>query len=358
MKIKHVVRVLVVIVALVALAGFVLLNVGLGVFADLVNRSNVTDFMPDTAYAALLDDTLAVRENVYTCDDVPVFAARADGAVPDDPAQRYQLTQHFYEHGGLGHGYGVEYGFGKGQLDFTTWEYNRGVLADAGGSSWWRAVNGLLLRDMLEAHYLDAAGLRDCTASTPSAEAWLAYLRQPSSSTWYVAHNASISAGYEQFEALAEDEPLAEQIVMANTLYRVTLADFMITTSDFISRLSDPGGPAVDWITSIASLYPTTYPLSEEDAYNAALLYLVEGNPLTYLDATQDAAADYLREHGMDEAELVKLMPDGDEGTLYEGLFPGFDPLAGAAESGAPLGAIDPFGTAADDEGGCACDGL
>lgn len=319
------------ILLVVALGVFLLLRLAGNLFEELIERSNTFVFEPDATYAQLLIEQLALDPAVdYTCADAALLAERAAALVPDEPLQRYQLTTHFYAADGLGYGAGFNYGYGQGQIDFTAWEYGRGVLAVDGGSAWWRAVNGALLTHMVEAHLLHQAGLSDCGGSSPAVDAWLAYVADPTGLGWYQAHNASIEAGYTAYESLARAEPLAERIVMANTLNRVTLADFMAAGQDLIGAVSDPGGPAVDWITAIGSFYPTSYPLDEKDAVNAALLYLIERNRITYAGVDLAAAQDYLLETGMAAAEIEKIL-SGDT-DLYRELFPGYQPPEGPVQ--------------------------
>ena len=170
-----------------------------------------------------------------TCADAPALIRAAATAVPSGADERLGLTQAFYSRFGLGYGAGDGYGYGTSQVDFTRWEVRRGALHPENGSTWWRAVNGEVLRDMLEAHYLYSAGLAACDDLRPAVSAWLAYIQTPSASGWYAAHNASIIAGYRAYEALAEAETLAERLMIANTLYRVTLADRMVSAPNPLS---------------------------------------------------------------------------------------------------------------------------
>jgi hypothetical protein len=267
------------------------------------------------AVAARWHDELRAKPD---CAEVSQFP------VPADPTERYELTAYFYSDQGLGYGFGRGYGFGQGQLDFTAWEYRRGALAH---SPWWQAVNGQLLAEMLEAHFLYTADLPGCAPSDPVVATWLTYLRAPSSMNWYLAHNASIMRGYQLFEALAQAESFAEQIVMVNTLYRVSLADQMVGGSDdLIARFSDPRGPAVDLITAVDRFYPLTYPLTDEDAEIAAILYLVEGNLLEYAAVNQQRVAQHLIASGFPEAEVQNMLP---EINIYQELIPGFRPPTG-----------------------------
>lgn len=301
---------------LALLTGVVLLITG----ASLYNLG--TEIITVVRYSALgqLPDVPAA-----TCADLPALARAADAAVPPDPAARLGLTQTFYSQFGLGYGFGMGVGYGISQMDFTRWETRRGVLEPETGSAWWQAVNGQVLRDMLEAHYLHSAGLADCGGSTATVTTWLAYLAAPTPQSWYAAHNASILAGYRAYESLARSEPVAERLMIANTLYRVLLADQMTGAPDLlIPVLGDPRGGAVALITGVASFYPSEYPLSPKEAQNSALLYLLERNPIIYAGADAGQAAAYLRRTGMSAAEVDAVRQD--TVNLYCDMFPWFEP--------------------------------
>lgn len=267
-----------------------------------------------------------------TCADLSALARAADVAVPRDTAARLGLTQTFYSQFGLGYGFGPGVGYGVSQVDFTRWEARRGVLEPETGSAWWQAVNGQVLRDMLEAHYIHSAGLANCAGPSSAVTAWLAYLSAPAPQSWYAAHNASILLGYRAYEPLARSESVAERLMIANTLYRVLLADQMASAPDLlIPVLGDPRGAAVALITGVASFYPAEYPLSPKQAQNSALLYLLERNPIVYAGADAGQAAAYLRRSGMSAAEVEAVRQDGVN--LYCDLFPWFDPLSAGALS-------------------------
>lgn len=96
-------------------------------------------------------------------------------------------------------------------------------------------------------------------------DTWLAYIAQPSPQSWYLAHNRSIVRGYLTYEDLALQESFTEQMVMVNTLFRVTLADQMVISEEVLpSVASDPRGPAVGLITFVPTYYPTDYPLTPD----------------------------------------------------------------------------------------------
>jgi len=144
--------------------------------------------------------------HVVTCADVNILAdlaGLADRNLPHTAEDRLTQTVDFYKEDTDGYGFGKLHGYGQGQVDFTQWEVRRGALDPETGSPWWRAVNGQLIRDMLEARYLFEAGLTTCAGSSEAVDAWLAYLVQPSPQSWYLAHNRSIVLGYLTHEDLA-----------------------------------------------------------------------------------------------------------------------------------------------------------
>jgi hypothetical protein len=202
-------------------------------------------------------------------------------AVVDDPAGRLRLREAFYQRFGFGPGAG----FGASELDFLRWEVRRGVLnspqASAPGSAWWRAVNADLLTQAQCAAYLHDAG----AAAAPDlpTTAWLSYLRAPSASAWYRAHNTSIVSGYLAHAGLAQQESEAEQAFMNIVLYRLLYAQSLVERSapgllsdlqhghlgrligDLERLVADPLLPSVDVIVHLPNFYPASYPLKPEE---------------------------------------------------------------------------------------------
>jgi hypothetical protein len=268
------------------------------------------------------DASAAEGARVTTCADVNTLANLADHNIPHIAEDRLILTENFYKESAEGYGFGKLYGYGQGQVDFTKWEVRRGALDPEMGSPWWRAVNGQLVRDMLEARYLHVAGLSTCAGSNEAVDTWLAYFAQPSSQSWYLAHNRSIVQGYLIYEDLALQESFAEQTVMVNTLFRVTLADQMVTSDEALpSVASDSRGPAVGLITSVPLYYPADYTLTPEQEERALHFYLVDGNTISYADVSREAVIAHLRSSGADIESLLTDPPD-----LYQMVFPWFDP--------------------------------
>ena len=258
---------------------------------------------------------------VTTCADVNTLVDLADYNVPQTAEDRLAITESFYKDSAEGYGFGELYGFGQGQVDFTQWEVRRGALDPETGSPWWRAVNGQLIRDMLEARYLHVAGLSNCAGSNEAVDTWLAYLAQPSPQSWYLAHNRSIVLGYLAYEDLAREESFTEQTVMVNTLFRVTLADQMVTSEEALpSVASDPRGLAVALITLVPTIYPTDYPLTPDQEEKALYYYLVDGNSIAYAGVNRESVIAYLRSTGADIDSLITDPPD-----LYQTIFPWYD---------------------------------
>jgi hypothetical protein len=161
--------------------------------------------------------------------------------------------------------------YGCAVVAFMRWQQARGVLNppndDAPGSPWWRAVNEDLLRDTCEARLLVQRGAGE--ASRPCVERWISFFEAPSARTWYLAHNASIVAGYLAHRNLATHEALAERFFMNVTLLRVLYAHALVADGDlalgrlsFISRLI--GHPRVRTpaaFLAMKRILPASYPI-------------------------------------------------------------------------------------------------
>jgi hypothetical protein len=145
-------------------------------------------------------------------------AARIE-AVQDSTEARYRLAESVYPRSGASR---ERRRYGRAELSFLRWEIDRGVLgvpsADGGGSPWWRAISDTLLRDQLEADLLSDAPVGG--ASSRNVELWRDFIRAPSADSRYVAHNASVVAGYIAHEALAERELLVERFMINVALIR------------------------------------------------------------------------------------------------------------------------------------------
>jgi hypothetical protein len=198
-------------------------------------------------------------------------AAAMVAAVRNDPARRLELAAGFYAHRtGVAGAAGIR-SYRRAELAFMRWQLRRGVLAapdaDRPGSPWWRAVNEGLLRDAWEARLL---GRRDQgTASRPSVARWVQFLRQPSPRAWYLAHNASIVAGYLAHRDLAGREQPLERFFMDVALIRVLYAHSLLTAPRLaLGRLApagrvlaDPRWRGADLFLSLHNILPSRYPL-------------------------------------------------------------------------------------------------
>lgn len=164
-------------------------------------------------------------------------------------------------------------GYRRAELAFMHWQASRGVFAplDAArpGSPWWQAVNEGLLRDAWEArHLLDSA------AGPPSRRAvtrWVAFLRDPSPRSWYLAHNASVVAGYVRHRGLAAAEASVERFFMDVALGRVLFVQALVGDPRLAlgrwlwplgRRLGDPRWLGANLYLSMRNVLPDRYPLT------------------------------------------------------------------------------------------------
>jgi hypothetical protein len=199
-------------------------------------------------------------------------AAAAAGAavqvrrVRDEPGARYALAARFYRQVP-----GSRRRYGAAELSFLRWELARGVLAPADsarpGSAWWRAVNERLLRDKVEGELL-AAGIPG-PPSAGSVELWVRFIREPTPSAWYRAHNASIVSAYLEHEALTAHELKVERFMMNVALVRVLYTHALVAHPRLalgpLARLGpvlgDPRGPSVGLFLDLRRSFPSHYPL-------------------------------------------------------------------------------------------------
>jgi hypothetical protein len=190
--------------------------------------------------------------------------------VEDSPSGRYALAARFY--GARG---GDRYGYGRAELSFLRWEIKRGVLnhpfAAQPGSPWWRAVNGRLLRDKIEAELLwrNADARYSGSPSAHSVVLWAEFLRQPSPASWFRAHNASILGGYLEHHDLALTELLEERFMMNLALLRVMFAHALTAAPKLaLGRLAplgrwlgDPRTVFIGLFLDLGRAFPQHYPL-------------------------------------------------------------------------------------------------
>ncbi|MFD5840706.1 hypothetical protein [Streptomyces chartreusis] len=246
-------------------------------------------------------------------------AARAEERVEvvrGDTAGRLALAADFYDSAS-----GRFRQYGHAELSFMRWSAARGVLepesSDRAGSAWWRSVNEVLLRDKIEAGLLtdDGTGI----PSSNSVQCWIDFIREPSPTRWYRAHNASIVAGYLKYQDLAEQELKAERFMMNVALLRVfythaMLADPRLALGPLAfpgPRLVDPRHRSVKWFLDLARSFPKNYPIvgSVEEvvfAEHALARMLDYGLIAPRLPALYEFAAKEL-----DEPRLTSLLDDG-----------------------------------------------
>ena len=195
-------------------------------------------------------------------------ARRLVADVRDDPARRMRLASDAY----MFHRRAQRYRpYGQAVVAFMRWQHARGVLNsphdDAPGSPWWRAVNEDLLQDTSEAKLLVQRGVGE--ASRPSVERWVSFFQAPSARAWYLAHNASIVAGYLAHHDLATYETPAERFFMNVTLLRVLFAHALVSDGDlalgrlsFVSRLiGHPRTRTPAAFLAMKDILPDSYPI-------------------------------------------------------------------------------------------------
>jgi hypothetical protein len=162
--------------------------------------------------------------------------------------------------------------FRRAALSFMRWQARRGVLdpldASPPGSVWWRAVNERLLRDGCE-----TVALLGGSAGEPSSRAvelWLEFAARPTGRNWYLAHNASIVAGYLEHRELAYAESEPERFFMNVALVRVLYAHALAAAPRLalgrfapLGRLlGDPRLGMAGVFLSLRRVLPDRYPLA------------------------------------------------------------------------------------------------
>jgi hypothetical protein len=246
-------------------------------------------------------------------------AERLMAEVRDSPARRMHLAFDTYT---FHRGSRRYLPYGRAVVAFMRWQLTRGVLNppydDAPGSPWWRAVNEDLLRDTCEAKVLVQRGAGE--ASRPSVERWLSFFEAPSAEAWYLAHNASVVAGYLAHRDLATHETPAERFFMDVTLLRMLYAHALVSEGDLalgrlslISRLiGHPRGRTPAAFLAMKRILPARYPIEvpaieelieTENRLGRILDYTVIG---ARIDALYAFAA-----QSLDEPRLLGLIRDG-----------------------------------------------
>ncbi|MFD2200557.1 hypothetical protein [Shivajiella indica] len=188
----------------------------------------------------------------------------------DSPEARLGSRKTFYKK------YGREsklftFGFGDAEIAFLKWE-ERSVLhpphAVPSGSEWWSSVNlWFIYLSELGAKAFES-GLQKDLLPAP-AQAWIDFIVNPSSSTWYRAHNSSIIDGYLKYPEIADKESLPEKVFINMVLYRLLFAQSMVEGDFLFAKLGkilgDPRGEAVKFITGFDAFYPKHYPMTQKE---------------------------------------------------------------------------------------------
>lgn len=131
------------------------------------------------------------------------YGSRLERAASLPCAERLPIVDEFFAaHPGRSDG---PPGLGRAVLDFVMWLIESGRLADEGGSSWWRALNGSLV--------LDLAG---DTPGTPGVDAWCRYScsastpdgpREDLQVLLWTAHQVSLHTVLPHCDHLLAEEP-------------------------------------------------------------------------------------------------------------------------------------------------------
>lgn len=190
--------------------------------------------------------------------------------VRDDPAARIRLAAETYALRSVRRPFRP---YRRAVVAFMRWQRARGVLnaldAATPGSPWWRAVNEDLLRDALEAKLL--VEREDLVSSRQAVQHWVDFFRAPSARSWYLAHNASVVAGYLAHAELATREALAERFFMNVVLVRVLYAHALVIDANlalgrfsFAAKLiGHPRARGPQTLLSMKDVLPVSYPIDD-----------------------------------------------------------------------------------------------
>ena len=245
--------------------------------------------------------------------------------VRDDPAARIRLAADTYA---LRNARAPFRPYRRAVVAFMRWQQTRGVLnapdAEAPGSRWWRAVNEDLLRDALEAKLV--VEREDEVVSRSTVQLWVDFFRAPSARSWYLAHNASVVAGYLAHADLAEREALAERFFMNVVLVRVLYAHALVHDAKlalgrfgFVAKLvGHPRARGPQALLSMKDVLPVGYPIGamtiEEiiDSENRMFRMVDFGVIAPRSEALYAMSADALG-----EPRLLGLVDDGGPGYAW-----------------------------------------
>jgi len=200
------------------------------------------------------------------------YAAVQVAHVRDDPLERLALLRRLYEAPARLNRRPLPYW--RAASAFMGWQLRRGLLnpltAAQPGSPWWRAVNEALLRDTCEARAL-ALG-HDGQPTGPGVSASLGFIRRPTVSNWYRAHNITIVTAYLANEKLALREGRVERFFLNLVLMRVLYAHALVAAPRLaLGRLAllarplgDPRLGMTGIFLSLSRVLPDRYPLGND----------------------------------------------------------------------------------------------
>ena len=140
-------------------------------------------------------------------------------------------------------------GLGQAIMDFQAWEIASGRISIAGGSPWWRAVNGFMVLDLQSAMTgspMESAGVKAWLAYTVGADA-------DGQERLWEAHQRSLHAGLRASRELLESEPSAER-------------EFASIVIDVVDRtaLASAATNSADLRNLAERYYPAAYPTLDE----------------------------------------------------------------------------------------------
>lgn len=201
-----------------------------------------------------------------------VVAARQVAEVRDSPTARLDLLRSSYAP--LPGAPPLHIRYRRAAEAFMGWQVQRGLLNpldhDRPGSPWWRAVNERLLRDTCEARsrLLGHPG----PSSSPSVEPSVRFAREPSSRSWYLAHNVTIVTAYLDHRQLAERENRVERFFINLVLIRLLYAHALVAAprlalgwlAPAANWLGDPRRAMTGIFLSVSRVLPDVYPLDGE----------------------------------------------------------------------------------------------
>jgi hypothetical protein len=187
------------------------------------------------------------------------------------PVQRLEQSMRFFDwHSGLPMNMPMGYGFGQSIVDFITWETASGRLDPMHGSPWWRAVNGAIVLDLMQArehfsqdeptgdHVIDAWRSYGRYAASWRERARLGYVRQAQALFWE-AHQRSLHRAVDcAVELFSQESATEREFIETIALHNV---DHAALSND------------VSYLDTIAVytlfVYPSRYPATQTDLQRA-----------------------------------------------------------------------------------------